>query len=131
MPATLANGLHHEGPLHMTAPNGHASSMATSSSLKLPRSNSVSQKHSYPLVDRQSLYVRETQSSGRGVFAAVPLASGSLIEVSHVLLFPPDEYQHHGRHTQLDNYTYVWTKSSQGSTMALALGLGKSIIICS
>lgn len=71
-----------------------------------------------------ALSVRKTTSAGRGVFAVKPLKAGMLINVSHVLLFPADEYQVHGKHTQLDNYTYIWNKGADGVTMALALGLG-------
>ncbi|PWN36725.1 protein methyltransferase [Meira miltonrushii] len=75
-------------------------------------------------VPKGALSVRKTDQAGRGVFAAKPLQAGMLLNVSHVLLFPADEYQEHGRHTQLDNYTYIWSKGKDGSTMALALGLG-------
>lgn len=123
-----------------------ASPLASSSSLKLPaEGKGVSHEcrngsggaevaapaqgdeapiASYPVLDRNVLYVSNTPSAGRGVFAAVPLIAGTLVEVSHVLLFEAGEYQQHGQHTQLDSYTYVWTKSAQGNTMALALGLG-------
>lgn len=71
-----------------------------------------------------ALSVRKTESSGRGVFTRIPLQAGTIINISHVLLFPPDEYQKYGKYTQLDNYTYIWSKGENGATMALALGLG-------
>lgn len=106
---------------------------ASSSSAILPQSpftllngsRSTASLPAYPILPPESLLVRQTPTAGRGVFAAIPLASGTLVEVSHVLLFPAKEYNDHGRHTQLDNYTYVWEKGTEGKTMALALGLGK------
>lgn len=72
-----------------------------------------------------SLEIRRTASAGRGVFAAAPLRAGTLVEISHVLLFEAQEYEEHGKHTLLDEYTYIWRKStSEGNTMALALGIG-------
>lgn len=79
----------------------------------------------HPVIGQGALIVRQTDSAGRGVFACRSLSAGTLVEVSHVLLFPPDEYHRFGRHTRLDDYTYVWSKSSSGSTMALALGIGE------
>ncbi|PWY97301.1 hypothetical protein BCV70DRAFT_208684 [Testicularia cyperi] len=63
--------------------------------------------------------------SGRGVFATRDIAESTVIEVSPVLLFPPAEYERHGKHTQLDGYTFVWKRIQGGDAiMALALGLG-------
>jgi len=79
----------------------------------------------HPILPLNSLHVRQTGSAGRGVFASFPLSAGTVVEISHVLLFPAKEYHEHGRHTQLDDYTYVWSKGSEGKKMALALGIGK------
>lgn len=63
--------------------------------------------------------------AGRGVYSTSPIPADTLIEVSPVLLFPPAEYTQYGSKTQLDGYTFVWKRTSQGSAvMALALGLG-------
>jgi hypothetical protein len=110
-----SNGTNHSDA-HLNAPspsNGHSSSSQFAST------------SSHPLLAPQSLLVRQTSNAGRGVFAAVPLGAGTLVEVSHVLLFPAKEYHDHGRHTELDNYTFVWSKGAEGKTMALALGLGE------
>lgn len=81
------------------------------------------------IVQPGTLQIRQTASAGRGVFAATPLKAGTLVEVSHVLLFDAKEYEEHGQHTLLHEYTYVWSRSSgEGSTMALALGIGESSI---
>lgn len=45
---------------------------------------------------------------------------GTVIEISPVLLFTKEEYEEHGRHTILDQYTFKW----RDGRMALALGLG-------
>ncbi|KZT53134.1 cytidine deaminase-like protein [Calocera cornea HHB12733] len=71
------------------------------------------------------LGIRTTPDKGRGVYATSPLARGTLIEVSPVLLFTPQEWEEHGRHTVLDHYTFIWRIPGQPKpSMALALGLG-------
>jgi tRNA-specific adenosine deaminase 3 len=45
------------------------------------------------------------------------------VEVSPVLLFSPEEYKNHARHTILDSYTFTWP--ARDGSMALALGIGK------
>ncbi len=49
---------------------------------------------------------------------------GTLIEISPVLLFSPEEYQVHGKHTKLDTYTFLWRWENGEKAWALALGLG-------
>jgi tRNA-specific adenosine deaminase 3 len=86
--------------------------------------------------------VRRTRGKGRGVFGASTglhfisifdgkelLASRAIpahtvIEIDPVLLFTRDEYEAHGKHTILDQYTFKW----RGGQMALALGLGTATI---
>jgi hypothetical protein len=87
--------------------------------------SSFASSSSQPVLPADSLHVRQTATAGRGVFASVPLTAGTLLDVSHILLFPAKEYHEHGRHTQLDDYTYIWSKGSEGNTMALALGIGE------
>ena len=77
-----------------------------------------------PHLNVHGLLVCNTPAAGRGVFASRHIPAGTVIEISPVLLFGPDEYSEHGRHTLLDSYTFVWEKRQSGSTMALALGLG-------
>src|SRR5258708_18660925 len=50
--------------------------------------------------------------------------TGTLIEISPVLLFSPEEYQVHGKHTKLDTYTFLWRWKNGEKAWALALGLG-------
>ncbi|SAM05356.1 hypothetical protein [Absidia glauca] len=66
------------------------------------------------------LEFRTDPLKGRGVFATQAIPRRTLIDISPVLVFPADEYDLHGQHTQLDHYTYKW----QHGSMALALGLG-------
>ncbi|KAG0264339.1 hypothetical protein DFQ27_001281 [Actinomortierella ambigua] len=73
-----------------------------------------------PLFDQRWMAIRDCgPKKGRGVFASVLIPARTVIDVSPVLLFPTDEYNAHGRYTQLDHYTYRWPGG-----MALALGLG-------
>ncbi|KAF9416917.1 hypothetical protein BGZ94_010082 [Podila epigama] len=71
------------------------------------------------LFDQRSLSIQECGQKGRGVVTSAPIPARTIIDISPVLLFPTEEYDKHGRYTQLEHYTYRWQKS-----MALALGLG-------
>ncbi|UZJ57236.1 hypothetical protein CBS101457_006556 [Exobasidium rhododendri] len=115
----LDNGTHcdEKRNVQSTAPAGFTLSSSSARS-------SFASTSSQPVLPPDSLHVRQTASAGRGVFASVPLTAGTLLDVSHILLFPAKEYHDHGRHTQLDEYTYVWSKGIEGNTMALALGIG-------
>lgn len=81
---------------------------------------------STPHLNRFDLAIRDPGGGrGRGIYATSPIPADTLIEVSPVLLFPPAEYALHGSKTQLDGYTFVWKRASNGTAiMALALGLG-------
>ncbi|SPO20455.1 uncharacterized protein UTRI_00855_B [Ustilago trichophora] len=81
---------------------------------------------STPHLNRFDLTIKDPGGGrGRGVYATSCIPGGTLIEVSPVLLFPPAEYALHGSKTQLDGYTFVWKRTSDGAAvMALALGLG-------
>ncbi|CDU23396.1 uncharacterized protein SPSC_02025 [Sporisorium scitamineum] len=84
---------------------------------------------STPHLNRFGLVIQDPPSNpgrGRGVYATTPIAADTLIEVSPVLLFPPEEYSRYGSKTQLGGYTFVWkrTSSNGAAIMALALGLG-------
>lgn len=57
---------------------------------------------------RLPLELRKTADRGRGVFATSSIPAKIEIECSPILFFPSTEYSEHGRHTQLDHYTYVW-----------------------
>ncbi|SNX84162.1 uncharacterized protein MEPE_02870 [Melanopsichium pennsylvanicum] len=81
---------------------------------------------STPHLNSYNLVIRDPGTgSGRGIYTSFPIPAETLIEISPVLLFPPNEYTLHGSKTQLDGYTFVWKKTSNGQAiMALALGLG-------
>jgi len=68
------------------------------------------------------LQIQQIEGKGRGLVATHIIPAQTLIEVSPVLIFSPQEYQEHGRHTILDSYTFTWP--TRDGTMALALGLG-------
>jgi len=71
------------------------------------------------LFDQQSLSIQDCGPKGRGVVTRTHIPPRTTIDISPILLFPTDEYDQHGQHTQLDHYTYRWKGG-----MALALGLG-------
>ncbi|KAG0165860.1 hypothetical protein DFQ28_008181 [Apophysomyces sp. BC1034] len=68
---------------------------------------------------QQQLELRSDPIRGRGVFTNAFIPRNTLIDISPVLLFSHDEYERHGQHTILDEYTYRWKDG-----YALALGLG-------
>ncbi|KAG0330746.1 hypothetical protein BG000_011536 [Podila horticola] len=71
------------------------------------------------LFDQSTLVIQDCGPKGRGVVTSVPIAARTTIDLSPILLFPTEEYTHHGQFTQLDHYTYRWLGG-----MALAMGLG-------
>ncbi|KAG8893418.1 hypothetical protein FRC01_013606, partial [Tulasnella sp. 417] len=66
------------------------------------------------------LVIRETEKKGRGVFATQPIPSGTVVDISPVLLFPKENYATHAKYTIVDDYAFVWGDGQ----MALAMGLG-------
>eukprot|EP00884_Botryococcus_braunii_P016137 jgi/Botrbrau1/3206/Bobra.37_2s0036.1 len=66
-------------------------------------------------------FVRYTaESVARGVFSERPIRKGTLIETSHCILIPKNEYQDHICHTILEHYVF----SGKAGVKILALGLG-------
>ncbi|TMD94821.1 MAG: hypothetical protein E6I76_11755 [Chloroflexi bacterium] len=63
-------------------------------------------------------YVAPSTLHGRGVFAAVPIAAGEVIEVCPVLRFPAAQREHIDA-TLIDEYYFDWDGDG-----AIALGLG-------
>jgi tRNA-specific adenosine deaminase 3 len=85
------------------------------------------------------LKIQQIEGKGRGVIGAPnwdsyiqtvlkstaatqPIPAQTLVEVSPVLLFKPEEYREHGKYTIPDEFTFTWP--SGDGTMALALGIG-------
>jgi len=67
------------------------------------------------------LAVRMTEARGRGVFAAAPIAEGTLIERCAVIVVPPEEVETLNR-TRLGNYHYQWGGTRDASAIALGFG---------
>lgn len=57
-----------------------------------------------------------------GRIATSPIPARTLIDISPVLLFTAEEYQH-AKNTIVDHYSFVWNDAGR-SLMALPLGLG-------
>lgn len=62
-----------------------------------------------------------SEGRGRGVFATVDIAEGTLIEECPVVVVPPDEVEHLLK-TALRDYFFVW--GGVGDAAAIALGHG-------
>lgn len=77
-----------------------------------------------PLTSSGALVVRPTPYTGeanaRGVFATVPIARGTLLDVCHCLVFPKEEHDAYAMKTVLQHYTF----HAGGGTYFLALGMG-------
>jgi SET domain-containing protein len=67
---------------------------------------------------RERTYVAPSTLHGRGVFAAVPIAAGEIVEECPVLRFPAAQREHIGE-TLIDEYYFEWDGDG-----AIALGLG-------
>jgi SET domain-containing protein len=67
---------------------------------------------------RERTYVAPSTLHGRGVFAAVPIAAGDIVEECPVLRFPAAQREHIGE-TLIDEYYFEWDGDG-----AIALGLG-------
>ncbi|PWN24839.1 hypothetical protein BDZ90DRAFT_282157 [Jaminaea rosea] len=85
----------------------------------------VAEEHHYPPstphLNPHNLLILSHQSRGRGVYASKSMSAGTLLEISPVLVFEPEEWRNYGCKTVLDSYTFKW--SGMGAH-ALALGLG-------
>ena len=84
-------------------------------------------RDSHPLTRAQGLLLVSNTPKGRGVFASQPIPKGTVVEVSPVLLFSPEEVSNHTSQTVLQHYTYYWPNPSSprgAQTQAIALGLG-------
>jgi len=65
------------------------------------------------------LYIAETERKGRGVFTAIEIPSGSLIEICPLILIPISQMPLLDR-TELYNYYFIWDQAH----IALTLGYG-------
>lgn len=66
-----------------------------------------------------SIYVKDTQKYGRGIFAEQDIARGELIEVSPVIIIRKEEWEKYLEKTILYDYCFYW-----GEDLAIALGYG-------
>ncbi|MHC0037091.1 SET domain-containing protein [Pseudoneobacillus sp. C159] len=69
-----------------------------------------------------SIFVKDTEKYGQGIFAARPIKKGERFEISPVIIFSKEEWEKHLKETKLYNYVYYWREASD--YMAIALGYG-------
>lgn len=109
----------------MDLTTGRSYEMSESSGDDAQHASSSSETPQYPTstphLNPHSLRILSNPKSGRGLYTSCALASGTVVEISPVLLFDSDSYSSHGRYTILDSYTFKWGRMG---VMALALGLG-------
>lgn len=65
------------------------------------------------------LYVHNTDLKGRGVFTAIAIPAGSLMEICPLILIPKSQMLLLDQ-TELYNYYFIWDQD----TLAIALGYG-------
>lgn len=69
--------------------------------------------------DTSNVFCRSSPVHGTGVFAAIDLSSGDVIEVCPVLIVPAEHVEAFNT-TGLDHHCYAWSDGA----VAIALGLG-------
>ncbi|MBN2151259.1 MAG: SET domain-containing protein-lysine N-methyltransferase, partial [Candidatus Lokiarchaeota archaeon] len=70
--------------------------------------------------------VHISAEKGRGAVARHALKAGTVIDVAHVLLIPPDEWEK-VKQTSLYDFAFEWSGEGTGITHALAMGPGEFI----
>ena len=65
--------------------------------------------------------IRRVPGAGRGLFAKVPIARGTLLERAPCLRYPAANYQAHARHTLVEHYVF---SAGRSGDMLMALGWG-------
>ena len=66
-------------------------------------------------------YVECAPGAGRGVFAAEDIAEGGIVEVSEVIVVPPEEVQFLDQ-TTLERYYFAWGDDLKSAAIALGHG---------
>lgn len=66
------------------------------------------------------IYCKKTAAKGRGVFARIAIAGGTVVETVPVLVLPNADLYNPASTSVLANYVFYWNKTS----VALALGYG-------
>jgi uncharacterized protein len=65
-----------------------------------------------------SLYIADSLNRGRGVFCSEPIANGTVIEISHVIVLGPEERKLLDQ-TLLHDYIFLWGPEEQSCCVAL------------
>ncbi|MCM3796889.1 SET domain-containing protein [Priestia megaterium] len=68
-----------------------------------------------------SIYVKDTEKYGRGIYALRDIKKGELIEVSPVVISPKNEWEYLEK-TVMSYYCFYW--GEEGNDTAIALGYG-------
>ena len=65
-----------------------------------------------------SLYIADSLNRGRGVFSSVPIAGGTIIEISPVIVLSPEERMMLDQ-TLLHDYIFLWGHDERACCVAL------------
>ncbi|MGE1198566.1 SET domain-containing protein [Priestia megaterium] len=68
-----------------------------------------------------SIYVKDTQKYGRGIYALRDIKKGELIEVSPIILSPQKDWEHLEK-TVLSHYCFQWGINFTDTAIALGYG---------
>jgi SET domain-containing protein len=77
-------------------------------------------------MDHRLEVVKISNAKGRGVIARKALKAGTVIDVAHVLLITPAEWEKI-KQTSLYDFAFEWSGEGAGITHALAMGTGEFI----
>jgi uncharacterized protein len=69
----------------------------------------------------EGLYIAESPERGRGVYTAVPIKTGDLIEVCHIILIPKAQLPIIHK-TVLHDYYFLWGEDLDECAIALGYG---------
>lgn len=68
-----------------------------------------------------TLYISESEISGRGVFSTEDIVAGSVIEICPIVLLPPDQLKAI-ESTELYDYYFQWGEDEKSCAIALGYG---------
>jgi len=68
-----------------------------------------------------TLYISESEISGRGVFSSEEILAGSVIEICPIILLPPDQIKAI-ESTELFDYYFQWAEDEESCAIVLGYG---------
>lgn len=73
------------------------------------------------MLQHPGLYIMESATRGKGVFAGEPISEGDIIEVCHIIKIPKSELPIIHK-TALHDYYFLWGENLEEAVIALGFG---------